>query len=165
MKGPTHERLREVLSYDPVTGDFTWLKKRGRKAAGQIAGSVRRDGYLNIRIDKQRFFAHRLAWFFQYGKWPEGVIDHINRGPLDNRIANLRDVTQQANMHNQGNAPQAHNKRTGLRGVRFHRRCTLKPFQAAIKVGGRVKSLGYFANPEEAHAAYLTAKAVLHKGV
>jgi hypothetical protein len=55
MKRPrlAAERLHELLDYDPDTGVFTWLEKRGRVKAGDIAGTVTQDG-IYIRVDGRR---------------------------------------------------------------------------------------------------------------
>jgi len=46
---------------------------------------------------------HRLLFqHFKSDEWkPELVIDHINRNPLDNRLENLRCVSQSVNIQNQ----------------------------------------------------------------
>src|SRR5579862_7745832 len=86
----TPERLKEVLDYDPATGEFRWKTRLGGKAvAGRVAGYLDR-GYISIRIDRRIYMAHRLAWLWVYGVWPEGWLDHINRKKNDNRIDNLR---------------------------------------------------------------------------
>ena len=96
----TPERLREVLDYDPETGAFTWLKQlKHTRPIGSKAGTLR-GNYMQIGIDQTRYYAHRLAWFWANGTWPEKQIDHINRNGLDNSILNLRDVSASANCRN-----------------------------------------------------------------
>lgn len=98
---PSAERVREVLHYDPETGVFTWIKTLSiRAVAGKVAGTVNKRGYRLISVDKKTIPAHRLAWLHYYGKNPEGVIDHINGMTGDNRIENLRDVSQMVNTRN-----------------------------------------------------------------
>ena len=97
----TAEMLRSLLSYDPETGEFRWRISRGRVSVGDIAGShPNRVGYLRIMLGDVEYRAHRLAWLYIYGKWPELVIDHIDRNKTNNRIANLRDVSHAENMRN-----------------------------------------------------------------
>jgi hypothetical protein len=45
-------------------------------------------------------------------------------------------------------------------GVSYHK--SNKKYRAGISVGGKHIGLGYFNNPEEAHQAYLDAKAKYH---
>jgi hypothetical protein len=132
----TQERLKEVLSYDPESGDFCWKVKVGPIAKiGDKAGS-NSYGYRSIRVDKRRYAAHRLAWLYVHGYFPEHQIDHINRVRNDNRISNLREVSQSCNMRNMvGRSP------SGVKGV--YKRCG--NWEAKITVGGRSINLGTFS--------------------
>lgn len=99
----TNERLIECLHYSPADGLFTWIAKpssRSNIKVGDKAGVKNKRGYIVIQIDNKKYKAHRLAWLYNYGKFPDGVIDHINRDTSDNRIENLRDVTQSINLKN-----------------------------------------------------------------
>lgn len=151
-------RARDLLVYSPETGEFTWRVKRNGTRPGGKAGGHRPGGYVGIRIDYQMYAAHRLAWFYVYGEWPQHSIDHINGNPSDNRIANLRDVPHVVNMQNQRRALST--SKTGLLGT--HQVGDM--FCAEIVVHGRVKYLGTFWTAELAHAVYLRAKRKLHEG-
>lgn len=99
----TQSRLKALLYYDPVTGDFTNLTNRGSRALkGELAGSEQNYGYWWIYIEGRRYMAHRLAWFYMTGEWPSGDIDHINGAKGDNRFNNLRIVTRRENCLNRG---------------------------------------------------------------
>lgn len=153
----TAERLRELLDYDPVNGTFTWRVNRNGVRIGDRAGSlVDSRGYLRVGIDGREYSAHRLAWLYVHGEWPTQVIDHCNGDPSDNRIENLRDVSQQVNVQNQHRARSTN--KCGLLGVRRQG----KRWYARIMTNGRERHIGTFDTPEEAHAAYLAVKAVLH---
>jgi hypothetical protein len=158
----TQARLKELLHYDPETGVFTWRVTRSRTKAGSVAGTVKGDGYLSIGISRKYYRTQRLAWFYVYGVWPDGVIDHINRDIYDNRIANLRDVSVGVNAQNLAGANRRSS--TGLLGVRRVRKPNGDKFQAAIRVDGAFHYLGCFGSPEEAHSVYIEAKARLHEG-
>jgi len=156
----TAARLRELLHYASDTGVFTWRVFRcGRAMPGAVAG--RKSGqYWCINIDGQTFKASRLAWLYVTGEMPENVVDHWDTDKLNNRWSNLRDIPQSHNIQNQRRA-QADNI-LGVLGVTHHAKNN--KFQARITVGGRTRSLGYFASAVEAHAAYLEAKRTLHAG-
>ena len=153
----TAQRLRELLHYNPDTGAFTWIVARGGVGAGKPACSSATKKHKQIQICKTPYCAHRLAWLYVYGEWPEHV-DHINGNPTDNRIQNLRSVTHAINMQNQ-RKPQVDNA-LGFLGVSRHG----PSFRASIRIAGKKTELGVFKTPELAHAAYLTAKRLHHPG-
>jgi hypothetical protein len=154
----TAERLRELLSYDPETGVFRRIVQVGTgRRAGSIAGALC-DGYVVIHVASKRYKAHRLAWLHVHGTWPTGEIDHRNGLRADNRIVNLRDVSQSVNLQNQRYARV--DSITRLRGASPLR----GKYAAQIFFNGRQHYLGLFATPEEAHDAYLVAKRKFHEG-
>lgn len=153
-------RLKELLHYDHETGLFVWAKSNSNRAlAGSIAGRRQNsNGYKEIQIDGRLHKAHRLAWFYMHGEWPD-QIDHMNGDRTDNRISNLRSVTIEHNNHNQKSAHK--NNKTGLLGVSVR---TDGKFQAEIRVRRKKIYLGCFSTANDAHSAYMTAKANLHEG-
>ncbi len=142
----TQDRLKEVLRYAPDTGEFIWLRAKGRARIGNRAGATDAYGYRVIRVDSVLHKAHRLAWLYETGRWPEGLLDHINRVKDDNRISNLREISQSENMHN-ANRPT----KSGVPGVRWRgeRNCWV----AQIRVGYRTHVIGSFKTKGEAVAA------------
>ncbi len=71
----TLDTLHRLLAYDPATGIFTWKHdRRPRTKAGDEAGSIKGNwNYYVLTINGQAYQGHRLAWFYVYGVWPEGV--------------------------------------------------------------------------------------------
>lgn len=155
----TLERLKELLAYDPATGIFTWkIRRRNQIRPGTIAGkSVNDEGYHKIFIDAKSYSAHRLAWFYMTGLWPN-FVDHINGIKTDNRFANLRDVSNSENQQNQRKAHK-HNL-SGFLGVSSK---GIGQFSANIRLNGKQHYLGTYPTAEAAHAAYLNAKRELHQ--
>ena len=148
-------RLRELLDYKPETGVFTWLVNRSTTKAGSVAGHINKAmGYYKLRIDGKIYWAHRVAWLYAYGKWPENQIDHINGIRHDNRIANIRSVTHSQNMQNLTKA----RSESGLIGAWKQN----GKWSSRIRVNGKEIKLGYFESKEKAHEAYITAKRELH---
>lgn len=155
----TAERLRELLHYDQNTGVFTRLLKTSPTSnVGDIAGYRAKDGYHAIWLCGRTYYAHRLAWLHVHGVWPAADIDHINGKRSDNRFTNLRDVPRSINCQNQ-RSPHRRSA-SGVLGVSRNN----KRWMATIEVAGVVMYLGTYDTIESAHAAYVSAKRVLHDG-
>ena len=150
------ERLKELLFYSPETGVFSHRKKRtGVPYSGMKAGCInetRGVPYERIKVDGKAYKAHRLAWLYVNGKFPDGEIDHINGNTLDNRICNLREVSSEGNCRNR--TKRADNK-SGVTGVNFQ----CGKWVARITHNKKKVNLGSFNNLEDAKAARLKAEA------
>lgn len=154
----SHARLRAVLSYEPETGEFHWLVNKGNVKAGRLAGKRASNGYWRIKADGKDYPAHRLAWFYVNGRWPEGVIDHINRDPLDNRFCNLREASFAQNQYNR---TEQRNNTSGFKGVsRFKK---TGKWRAEIMLNGKSHYLGAYETAELASKAYDEAAISLHQ--
>lgn len=159
------DRLREVIDYDHNTGVFirkTRLAQRhqvGDRADVEVA-AIQLRGYRRVSLFGQRFLAHRLAWFYVHGKWPEKHIDHINGIRGDNRIENLREADDRLNLENLRKAKSTN--KSGFLGVHLHKQTGR--WRARIEVRGKFVHLGLFDTPDEAHGVYLKAKRELHEG-
>lgn len=154
----TQAELKALLRYDPATGTFYNLTRRGSRAAvGAVAGTRHREGYWQVRLAGHIYLAHRLAFLYMTGEWPE-FVDHINGDRADFSWSNLRAVSRSTNNQNLQSA-QCNNV-SGLLGVSLKR----DKFEARIYANGKLTRLGVFPTPEEAHQAYLKAKRDLHKG-
>ncbi len=151
----TLEKLKSILSYCPESGNFVWLIQHGRAYPGNIAGSLRKDGYVTVIIDRKQHKAHRLAWFYMTGDWPKGRLDHEDNCQSNNRWDNLRIATHSQNM---ANRKLNKNSGSGYKGVSFKR----GKYRAYINKDGTRHWLGYFDDPEEAHAVYLAKARELH---
>jgi hypothetical protein len=153
----TQDRLRDLLSYDPDTGLFHWRRTWGNAHQGAVAGSVNARGYRMISVDAKIYGAHRLAWLYTHGVWPNPEIDHINRQRSDNRLANLRVADRRIN--NQNTELRKSNS-SGFRGVTWHSR--RNAWQVRISANGAIHALGYFDDLTTAAQAYATAAKALH---
>jgi hypothetical protein len=142
----TQEILKSVLCYAPETGEFNWINSPRRNVkSGAKAGSIDKKGYVRILYKQKLYLAHRLAWMYVHGKWPEQDIDHINRNPTDNRICNLRDVSRK---HNMENKKIYKTNKSGFSGITWHSRD--KKWNVRIGHNNQRISLGYFENLDDA---------------
>lgn len=139
----TLEQLKELLAYDPKTGLFTWRVSGHKRLKDRQAGWMLK-GYLMITVARQRFAAHRLAWFYVTGNWPRHHIDHIDRNPLNNAFSNLREASNAQNMRNAA----GWNNTSGVKGVTWDR--SKGKWYAYITVNGKMKALGRYDTLEDA---------------
>jgi len=121
------ELAKEIgYTYCPLSG-----KLRG--VYGKVITNKRTDGYISCRVHVGKklynILGHRIAWYLYYGKLPVNFIDHKDGVRDNNKIENLRDVTQQRN----------HFNRTTAKGYSWDK--PNKKFRAHIKIN---KKLIYF---------------------
>jgi len=150
----TANRLRHLLTYDPVTGVFRWLNPTNRRLrCGAVAGTPHNRGYTSISLDGVQYLAHRLAWLHVHGHWPPGDLDHRDRDKRNNRIANLRPATRGENV---ANTPVRRNSASGVKGVER----VGKRWRAKIRRDGVTTHIGTFDTDDEAARAFEDAAVV-----
>lgn len=143
--------LRQSFTYDCESGVLT------RTRTNKLANSMDVQGYLVAFFNGKIYKVHRLIWAIVHGEFPKGQIDHINGNRSDNRLCNLRVVTQQQNSHNK---QWDRRNKSGFTGVCWNKKAS--KWQAAISVNSKTIYIGVFSTPENAHLAYLNAKKVFH---
>jgi hypothetical protein len=142
------ERVRELFDYRS-DGELIWKVQTGSRAlVGNVAGSPHNAGYKQIRVDGKIYLNHRLIWVWHHGYFPEHGLDHINRNRNDNRIENLREVSQSCNMRN---CKQRTDCSSGVTGVCWHKRRS--KWQARIRIPGKLIYLGIYDTLLEAAQA------------
>jgi len=155
----TQTRLKELFYYNADTGLFIRRIRTGDGTKiGQVAGGIRADGYIVISCDAKRYKAHRLVWFYVHGVWPKDQIDHIDGNPSNNSLSNLREATHAENHQNRRRMNK--NNKCGFLGVEKIK--DRARWRAMITINKKVRYVGTFATPLEAHRAYITAKQHLH---
>lgn len=131
-----YDYLHDYFEYRD-DGTLVWKVDRRLKTKGKEAGARRPDGYVCIRLGKQRWLAHRIIFAMWHGHLPE-VIDHIDGDPSNNRIENLREADGSKNQQNR--KIDSRNK-VGVKNVYWHARD--KNYGVRMKVGGRVLTVAY----------------------
>jgi len=150
----SYDEVHELFNYDPETGIF--INKINRRIAkkGEVAGCLNGDGYWQVCVKGKQYKAHRLAWLYVHGYFPENQIDHINRNPGDNRIVNLREASRSCNLKN----CKLHSDNTsGIAGVYWYKRA--KKWQGSIQDKNHKRvHIGMFTSKLEAAKARYAAE-------
>jgi len=141
----TQKRLKEVLDYSPETGIFTRIR------SGAVITKPNDNGYIRTMVDYKSYYAHKLAWLYVYGVWPD-ALDHIDHRKPNNRIINLREAAQSENSKNRSTS---RNNKSGFNGVHWHERD--KGWLAVINVNKKPVYLGQFKDKFEAICARASA--------
>ena len=136
------ELIKSILDYDPTSGEFRWINS-GKKAGCTHKSS----GYRHIKINSVTYQAHRIAWCYMNCDTPMSI-DHINGDKSDNRIENLRVVTDSENQKNQ---KKYRTNNSGFTGVHWH--SFSNKWRADITVNRKKKTIGYFDCKQDAIAA------------
>ena len=87
----THERVRDVLNYNPATGEFVWKVSLSKnvKAGTQAGGSAKGSSYRYVTVDGIEIPAARLAWFYMNGEWPRTKVQFVDRDKTNLKFNNL----------------------------------------------------------------------------
>jgi hypothetical protein len=152
----TYERVRELFDYHPDGYFIRKIRTCNAVNTGDIVGHIDKDGYVQVGIQAKHYRIHRLVWLWHNGYMPENFIDHINRNKIDNRIENLREVTNQCNIRNTGNRE---NNTSGVKGVSWY--CSRNKWTAQIMVNHKQYHLGYYKEICNAVLARLAAEQCL----
>jgi hypothetical protein len=152
-----HEDLVRLLDYDVRTGVFRYRQRRGRMKPGDVAGTPHSRGYIQIRVMGRIYLAHVLAWFYVFGEWPLGELDHRDTDKTNNRIGNLRPATRAQNCWNVG---KQKNNTSGFKGVWWSKQ-KQRWIADIVRLGTR-HHLGSFIEKADAVAAQERAAKELH---
>jgi len=155
----TQEYVKHILHYDPETGDFIRLKRTGRTThTGDILGCISKGAsgkrYTVFMVKNILYGAHRLAFFYMEGRWPNNEIDHIDGNGLNNKWNNLREVTHQENMRN---TKLSSTNTSGHIGVYWSK--ALNKWRSQIMINDKCMYLGIFIEIKDAIKARKEAEA------
>ena len=151
----TSDRLKALFDYNPCTGIFIRKVTLGRGIAGTAITKTTRYGYVQFQVDGHSYMAHRLAFLYMTGTWPNQILDHKNRIRSDNSWENIRECTYQQNNRN------CITKTTSSRFKGMHRKPNGR-FEVRIRAEGIQHLLGVFKNDVEAAYAYDMASIKFH---
>ena len=145
---PSQKELQALFEYSPTTGLFIYkIKPSQNIKIGSIAGSINKNGYRLIQVNKESYRASRLVWMYVHGEDPGNLtVDHIDRNKANDAIDNLRLATKQQQLFNRSGWNS-----TGIRGVRYNQKTDT--YSAVISFGG-LNTTKQFDTAEEAEAYY-----------
>lgn len=147
----TQVYLKSILIYDPKTGIWIWKTHYFKRLIGEIAGSIKQDGYRRIKINNKDYMSARLACLYMKGRWPLEEMDHKDTIRNNDEWDNLREATRAENTRNR-NAKIG--TTIGFKGVKL---TSSGKYEANIKINGSFKYLGSFDDPQKAANAYAKA--------
>lgn len=166
---PDIEYLRSIIDYDPCTGVLTWrarprelfttsrsYKIWNARFCGRQAG-YSSNGYIQVRIGKSIHLAHRVAWAYMTGAWPEKQLDHIDGDKSNNMFANLREATNSENGYNR---ERYSNNTSGVKGVCWDK--SVSKWKAQIKAENACVYSKYFDDIDSASKAIVEERRKFH---
>lgn len=146
---PSIERLREVLDYNPLTGDLILRIDTKGRTAGSVAQRELTGGYSYVMVDGKLMRAHRAIWALVYGEWPEGGIDHVDRDGTNNALTNLRLAGPSQNARN-----RIRRGKSGYKGVHADNKGCGRFYTLVCPGDSKLIQLGSYNSPEEAAYAF-----------
>lgn len=149
----TKELLHELFEYKD--GNLYWKIKVGvRSSIGKKAGSIRKDKYFQIQINKKPFLIHRLIFLYHHGYLP-AYIDHIDCNRGNNKIENLRAATK---INNGQNLKKRIANKSGYKNVFWKK--DIKKWAVQLPIDGKKKWFGSYFDIE---VARFVAETMRHK--
>ena len=140
---PSQEKLLSLFNYKD--GGLYWKVNKRKVLKDNKAGfSCPVSGYVYIRVDNVLYREHRLIWKMLKGEEPI-TLDHINRKRDDNRIDNLRTVSDSENSYN---SAKRKDNTSGVKGVSWNK--LKNKWRVYINVFKKRLELGHYDDFEHA---------------
>jgi hypothetical protein len=161
-KDPTPDTIRYLFDYRE-DGNLTRKIKPNNRASrmtpiGDAVGTTDSRGYKTVQVDGKLHKVHKLIYIYHNGEVPSNlIIDHIDGDPTNNRIENLRAVTQSQNSCNRKKS--THNK-SGVKGVCRHKKSG--KWIVGITYNKKKYHGGLFSSLEDAEARVKQLRKEIH---
>ena len=164
MRQGRPRKLNEFI----INGDDVWVKTSSGEffvldaqkwdEVKQYTWRINHCGYVETAISfpkRKRIFLHRLLCNALLLDWKKFQVDHINRNPKDNRMDNLRVVSNSVNQLNSGIRKD---NTLGEKGLTLEKRWGKGRWKASISFNKKNICLGWFDTKEEAIKARLAGE-------
>jgi len=146
----TQERLKELFEY---RDGFLYAKSGFQPKFTPITNQHR---YVRMRVDGKVYVLHRLIFLYHHGYLPK-IIDHKNNDRADNKIENLREVTQSQNCLNR---KTQRNNTSGAKNVRWDKK--VNKWVVEISINRKRTFFGWHEDFELAELVALEARDKYH---
>ena len=107
----TQARANELFEY--IDGKLYWKITKYRAKKGNEAGCIKAKGYKYVSIDGVQYRVHRVIYLMYHG-YLSPIIDHHDDNRLNNRISNLKEISNSENLLK---APVRKTNSTGYKGI------------------------------------------------
>ena len=154
---PSQAKLQTLLDYNPLTGNLVWRYRLRNeflsdqlhrfwnvKYAGKPAFKTKEHGYFIGKIDGEAYKTSRIIFKLCFNIDAE-CGDHEDGNKQNNRINNLRDVTQ---LQNNRNAKRRDDNSSGCSGVYWQK--NVRNWRASIGHNGKMVMIGTFDDYQDA---------------
>jgi hypothetical protein len=152
----TQATLQSLFDYQ--NGQF--VRKSTNKPV--VCNKIDGQAYLRLSIQNKTYILHRMIFLHQHGFLPN-VIDHIDGDRFNNRIENLRAVTQQQNCLN---SKRRNISQSGFKNVYLQTQTKKSNWKrnwvVSLAVEGKRKYIGSFDNLELADLVAQEARNKFH---
>lgn len=162
---PTQDLVAEanrIYAYDTDNGGLVWKAHKNPKRPwpllGTAVGGDDGRGYKMCLLLGHKFKVHQIVWMLNYGYIPSLSIDHIDGDRRNNKISNLRIVTDHQNSMN---LSASKGKLSGIKDLSKHRSNLKCPYAAVVQHNGKKHYFGFFQTKEAARDAYIAGKRFL----
>jgi hypothetical protein len=151
----TQDQVKSLFDYKD--GCLYWKNKTtnlSRAKIGCAAGSLSSSKYLLVGINNKTYLVHRVIFLLNNGYMPK-FVDHIDGNKLNNKIENLREVS---NGQNRMNSKLQVNNKSNIKNVNWHK----KQQKWVVQLGVEGKKL-YFGAYFDLNVAKFVAETMRHK--
>lgn len=127
----TQARLKDILKYEPSSGNFYWRNPAYESRRGVLIKPQPKGRGINVKLGGKSYRTHRLAWLYMTGDFPEYGIRHKDNDRMNNAWDNLEAET--SDLRGKGGA--INRKKSRIAGVNWDKESNEWQVTITLKVG------------------------------